>query len=61
MKLVKASSCFKKEFKIKKVFAFQPSDLIMVENLKIIPLKPFAMKMTFLITSLLLELHSKME
>ena len=43
---MKPLSCFQKKFKMKKVFALHLSDLIMVESLKIIPLKSFVMKMT---------------
>ena len=60
IKLMRPSKSFQKEFKMKKVFAFHLADQIMVENLKIILLKISAMKMAFLIISLLLKLLNKM-
>ena len=52
---------FEKEFRMKKVSTLLPLDQTMVVNLKIILLKIFVMKMTFLTISLLLELLNKME
>ena len=60
MKLAKPLKCFKKEFKMKKVFVFHTLDLIMVMSSKIMFLKAFTMNMAFLIISLLLELLNKM-
>ena len=61
MKLVRPLKYFQKEFIMEKVSTLLPSDQIMVENLKIILLKTFVMKMSFLTIPLLLELLNKME
>ena len=60
MMLLKLLKILQKEFKKKKVFALLPLEVIMEPNLKMNFLKTFAIKMEFLIHSLLLELLNKM-